>query len=83
MLGAMPWHYTTITTELHPGDLLFLYTDGLVERRDADLDERIGRLTAILQDSSMRPDLALDEVMARMEFDRAADDTTLFALHIE
>ncbi|GAA1875243.1 PP2C family protein-serine/threonine phosphatase [Actinomadura bangladeshensis] len=83
MLGAMPWHYTTIGTELHPGDLLFLYTDGLVERRDADLDERIGRLTAILQDSSMRPDLALDEVMARMEFDRAADDTTLFALHIE
>ncbi|GAA1825613.1 PP2C family protein-serine/threonine phosphatase [Actinomadura chokoriensis] len=83
MLGAMPWHYTTITTGLRPGDLLFLYTDGLVERRDADLDERIGRLTAILQDSSMRPDLALDEVMTRMEFDRAADDTTLFALHIE
>jgi serine phosphatase RsbU (regulator of sigma subunit) len=83
MLGAMPWRYTTITTDLRPGDLLFLYTDGLVERRDADLDERIGRLSEILQDSSMRPDLALDEVMARMEFDRAADDTTLFALHVE
>jgi serine phosphatase RsbU (regulator of sigma subunit)/PAS domain-containing protein len=83
MLGAMPWQYTTITTELHPGDMLFLYTDGLVERRDADLDERIGRLTGILQDSSLRPDMVLDEVMARMEFDRAADDTTLFALLVE
>jgi serine phosphatase RsbU (regulator of sigma subunit)/PAS domain-containing protein len=83
MLGAMPWRYTTITTGLRPGDLLFLYTDGLVERRDADLDERIGRLTRILEDSSMRPDLALDEVMSRMEFDRAADDTTLFAVSVE
>ncbi|MFB4307267.1 PP2C family protein-serine/threonine phosphatase [Actinomadura sp. GTD37] len=84
MLGAMPgWQYTTITTELSPGDLLFLYTDGLVERRDADLDERIERLTVILRDCSERPDRVLDEVLARMEHDRAADDTTLFALHVE
>ncbi|MFA1544246.1 PP2C family protein-serine/threonine phosphatase [Actinomadura monticuli] len=84
MLGAMPgWQYTTITTELHPGDLLFLYTDGLVERRDADLDERILDLTGILRDSSERPDRVLDEVLARMEHDRAADDTTLFAVRVE
>ncbi|MEV0668120.1 SpoIIE family protein phosphatase [Spirillospora sp. NPDC050365] len=84
MLGAMPgWEYTTISTELKPGDMLFLYTDGLVERRDADLDERIVRLTHILRDSSSRPDRVLDEVLARMEHDRAADDTTLFALYVE
>lgn len=84
MLGAMPdWEYTTITTGLDPGDLLFLYTDGLVERRDADLDERIARLTGILQDSPTRPSQVLDEVLARMEHDRAADDTTLFALRVE
>jgi PAS domain S-box-containing protein len=84
MLGAMPgWEYTTITTGLRAGDLIFLYTDGLVERRDADLDERIVRLTRILQDGSVRPDLVLDEVLARMEHDRAADDTTLFALQVE
>ncbi|MBD2895307.1 SpoIIE family protein phosphatase [Spirillospora sp. NPDC000708] len=84
MLGALPdWEYTTISTELRPGDLLFLYTDGLVERRDTDLDERIDRLTGILRDSSSGPELALDEVLARMEHDRAADDTTMFALHVE
>ncbi|WP_433478772.1 PP2C family protein-serine/threonine phosphatase [Spirillospora sp. CA-142024] len=84
MLGAMPgWEYTTITTTLHPGDMLFLYTDGLVERRDADLDERIVRLTGILRDCAPRPELVLDEVLARMEHDRAADDTTLFALYVE
>lgn len=84
MLGAMPgWEYTTIRTGLHSGDLLFLYTDGLVERRDADLDERIVRLTGILRESSTQPARVLDEVLARMEHDRAADDTTLFALYVE
>lgn len=84
MLGAMPgWEYTTMTTRLDRGDMLFLYTDGLVERRDADLDERIARLTDILRDCSSRPDTVLDEVLARMKHDRAADDTTLFALRVE
>ncbi|TDB96237.1 PP2C family protein-serine/threonine phosphatase, partial [Actinomadura sp. 7K534] len=84
MLGAMTdWEYTTITTQLDQGDVIFLYTDGLVERRDADLDDRINRLTDILQDSSTRPELVLDEVLARMEHDRAADDTTLFAVRVE
>jgi hypothetical protein len=54
-----------------------------VERRDTDLDERIERLTGILRDSSAGPELALDEVLARMEHDRAADDTTMFALYVE
>ncbi|HEY8478333.1 MAG TPA: SpoIIE family protein phosphatase [Spirillospora sp.] len=85
MLGAMPgWKYTTITTPLQAGDVLFLYTDGLVERRDADLEERIARLTAILEGtSSSRPEVVLDEVLARMEHDRAADDTTLFVMRVE
>ncbi|WP_243725561.1 PP2C family protein-serine/threonine phosphatase [Actinomadura rubrisoli] len=84
MLGALPgWEYGTVSTRLRPGDLIFLYTDGLVERRDVDLDERIARLTGILRDSSTGPELVLDEVLARMEHDRAADDTTMFALRVE
>ncbi|QXJ25991.1 SpoIIE family protein phosphatase [Actinomadura graeca] len=84
MLGAVPgWEYATVKTRLKSGDLVFLYTDGLVERRDADLDERIGRLTKILQECSSGPDLVLNEVLARMEHDRAADDTTLFAISVE
>lgn len=84
MLGAMPgWEYSTITTPLQRGDVVFLYTDGLVERRDADLEERIARLTRILRDCSTRPDLMVDEVLARMEHDRAADDTTLFVVRVQ
>ena len=84
MLGAMPgWEYMTIGTRLRRGDMLFLYTDGLVERRDADIDERIARLTGILRDCAAQPETVLDDVLARMEHDRAADDTTLFAVHVE
>ena len=84
MLGALPdWEYTTIESKLRSGDLVFLYTDGLVERRDTDLDERIEQLTGILQECSSGPGLVLDEVLARMEHDRAADDTTLFAIRVE
>ncbi|MBT2210192.1 SpoIIE family protein phosphatase [Actinomadura sp. NEAU-AAG7] len=84
MLGAVPdWAYGTARIQLRPDDLIFLYTDGLVERRDADLDERIERLTGILAECASSPEPVLDEVLARMEHDRAADDTTLFALRVE
>ncbi|MFC6882500.1 MULTISPECIES: PP2C family protein-serine/threonine phosphatase [Actinomadura] len=84
MLGAFSgFDYSTLSTRLVSGDLLFLYTDGLVERRDADLDKRIERLTTILRDTAGDPDAVLDEVLDRMDFDRAADDTTLFALRVD
>jgi serine phosphatase RsbU (regulator of sigma subunit)/PAS domain-containing protein len=83
MLGAATSvEYATITTRLMPGDLVFLYTDGLVERRDEDLDDRIARLGEILADRSSNPGPVLDRVLARMRHDRS-DDTTLFAIRIE
>ena len=40
MLGAVPTaRYADAHTTVEPGDLLVLYTDGLIERRDRDLDE--------------------------------------------
>jgi serine phosphatase RsbU (regulator of sigma subunit) len=83
MLGAATSvEYATIITRLMPGDLVFLYTDGLVERRDEDLDDRIARLSEILADRSSNPGPVLDRVLARMRHDRS-DDTTLFAIRIE
>ncbi|GAA2412477.1 hypothetical protein GCM10010191_22410 [Actinomadura vinacea] len=84
MLGAAPTAgYPTVTTRVQPGDLVFMYTDGLVERRDADLDEQIARLMEILNDPSAGPEPVLDRVLARMGHDRSADDTTLFAVVVE
>jgi sigma-B regulation protein RsbU (phosphoserine phosphatase) len=50
-LGAMEdWNYTTQRTRLRPGDLLFLYTDGVTEAMDGH-NEQFGeeRLAASLQ----------------------------------
>ncbi|MFI0357333.1 SpoIIE family protein phosphatase [Actinomadura sp. 9N407] len=84
MLGAVPGYgYSTISTPMLPGDLLFLYTDGLVERRDVDLEERIERLTEVLSGCAGPPDPVVEEVLEQMEYDRTADDTTLFAMRID
>ena len=48
MLGVMSGAGSSeAATELRPGDLLVLYTDGLVERRDESLEVGLARLGAI------------------------------------
>ncbi|WP_227023316.1 SpoIIE family protein phosphatase [Actinomadura rubrobrunea] len=84
LLGAFPrLTYRTITTELQSGDVVVLYTDGLVERRDSDLDEQIDRLARIVEKHDCEPDQLLDLVLTRMGFDPFADDTTLFIVRVE
>jgi serine phosphatase RsbU (regulator of sigma subunit) len=45
-LGAGPASREAIQTELRPDDILFLYTDGLVERRGEIIDRGLDRLIA-------------------------------------
>jgi GAF domain-containing protein/anti-sigma regulatory factor (Ser/Thr protein kinase) len=52
---------------LVPGGSLFLYTDGLVERRGEAIDRGIQRLTrAMLATASMAPGERCDEILTRM-----------------
>jgi len=56
MLGALPGAvFTDTRADLHPGALVVLYTDGLVERRDKDLDADLAALTAAAQDLAGQP----------------------------
>ncbi|MFE2278645.1 SpoIIE family protein phosphatase [Streptomyces sp. NPDC059454] len=57
-LGVGGVAFSTTTVELEPGDLLVLYTDGLVETRRDPLDERLHRLLALLE----HPGDSLEEV---------------------
>ncbi|MFC4908420.1 SpoIIE family protein phosphatase [Actinomadura gamaensis] len=84
LLGAAPeFEYGTNSTLLEPGDVVLFYTDGLVERRDADLEDGIARLSELLAECpDPEPDAVLDRVLERIGHDRSADDTTLFAFRV-
>ncbi|MER5185502.1 SpoIIE family protein phosphatase [Streptomyces sp. NPDC002896] len=77
-LSGMPYESTMI--DLEPGSVLALYTDGLVEQRDRDIDQGLQRLTEALA-AYCRPDRALDEtgraLLADLTDQAPRDDATL------
>ncbi|MGZ3145841.1 PP2C family protein-serine/threonine phosphatase [Lentzea chajnantorensis] len=65
--------------ELAPGSLVVLYTDGLVERRDQDLDDGLERLRGVV--TPLEPEELCIQVMATMVGDQpATDDIALVAI---
>ncbi|MGZ4544880.1 MAG: SpoIIE family protein phosphatase [Blastococcus sp.] len=70
------------TVALEPGATVVLYTDGLVEHRDATLDDGLARLIAVAPDLAARPVSELcDEILDRMEPD-LTDDIALLAFRL-
>ena len=75
-----PRHHHTVT--LGPGATVVLYTDGLVEHRDATLDDGLARLLAVAPDLAARPLNELcDEILDRMAPD-LSDDIALLAVRV-
>ncbi|MGY1825367.1 MULTISPECIES: SpoIIE family protein phosphatase [unclassified Blastococcus] len=69
------------TAELPDGHTLLLVTDGLVERRDIDLDEGLERLREALRDLGGMPlEELLDVVLGRLVPDAGADDVAIVAV---
>lgn len=66
------------------GDCLVLYTDGLVERRDEDIDEGIARLTTALAFSAGHDaEQVADEVLLRLGMSEGApDDIALVVINL-
>ena len=69
---------------LPPGSLLLLYTDGLVESRDRDVDEGIDRLCATLAalDPTTGPQQVCDAITAELVGPDQDDDIALLAIEI-
>ncbi|MGW6564868.1 PP2C family protein-serine/threonine phosphatase [Streptomyces sp. NPDC054975] len=66
-LGARPEHAARpqATLPYTSGDVLVLYTDGLIERRDEDIDTGLHRLTdALGRHARMSPDRVADALLA-------------------
>jgi serine phosphatase RsbU (regulator of sigma subunit) len=73
------WPRTATTVQLEPGSLLFLYTDGLVERRHASIDEGLAQLCEVVEPAS--PGLACAMVV-RALIGRAVHDDDVAVLAI-
>ncbi len=70
-------HHATLA----PDSTLLLFTDGLVERRDTDLDQGLGALTAVLTDcAAASPDHVCDAVLSRLVPGGAEDDIALLGV---
>jgi serine phosphatase RsbU (regulator of sigma subunit) len=67
--------------DLEPGSLLLLYTDGLVERRDASIDVGMARLAEAARDAERDPERFCDAVVeAMLGSEGPADDVALLAV---
>ncbi|GAA3110238.1 hypothetical protein GCM10010464_86330 [Pseudonocardia yunnanensis] len=71
-------HYT----DLEPGSTLFLYTDGLIERRGQDLDTGLENLRGLLTDHHEGSVQSLVETTVDALAPDATDDVIAFAIHI-
>jgi serine phosphatase RsbU (regulator of sigma subunit) len=69
---------------LDPGTTVLLYTDGLIERRGADLDEGLARLCGWLTATGDQPpDTLLGALVAALGTHTPKDDTVLLAVRID
>ncbi|MFD9305164.1 SpoIIE family protein phosphatase [Streptomyces sp. NPDC060048] len=65
-LGAGGQDFRTEEVRLPPGSLLVLYTDGLIEARDRDLDEGMAELAGALRGSGEPLEALCDGILARL-----------------
>ncbi|MGZ3116385.1 ATP-binding SpoIIE family protein phosphatase [Streptomyces sp. H62] len=62
-LGTGGWMHTSGSIPLAPGSTAVLYTDGLVERRNEDLDEGIAALERALSGATGTPQVICDRLV--------------------
>jgi serine phosphatase RsbU (regulator of sigma subunit) len=82
LLGAGTAEYKTATLALAAGDLLLLYTDGLIERKSASLDDGLAALIAATRGST-DPEQVTAAAMGTLGSADAQDDTCLVALQVQ
>nr|WP_246144274.1 SpoIIE family protein phosphatase [Actinacidiphila oryziradicis] len=80
-LGTGHGGYKPVKLTCLPGEVLLLYTDGLIERRGEDIDVSLARLTGLRLRLPPRGDLGtlVDEILSRFVNRPAQDDVAVLA----
>lgn len=81
-LGVGGVAFTPTEIDVPPGSLLVLYTDGLIEARGSDLDERLAELTQLLADPQRQLDHVCDSLITHLVPAAADDDIALLVARI-
>jgi serine phosphatase RsbU (regulator of sigma subunit) len=79
-LGMGADTYELCTVSLEPGDCLLAYTDGLVERRNEDIDVGLGRLAAAAQRPAPDLEAVVSSLVEAMSEDGGEDDIAVLAI---
>ncbi|MEV6742307.1 SpoIIE family protein phosphatase [Streptomyces sp. NPDC051104] len=86
-LGARPEHvpHPQANATYTPGDTLILYTDGLIERRDEDIDTGLARLTSTLATcTGFGAEHLADALLARLGLTSGGhDDIAMVVVRLE
>lgn len=81
-LGTGGWLHTSGSVPFGEGASAVLYTDGLVERRDADIDDGVARLERAFSGSSGTPDVVCDRLQRALGITAEHDDDlAILVLH--
>lgn len=82
MLGVVDdAHYQTATLDLRIGDLLMLYTDGLVEHRRRGVDDGMASVMAAMDEAvAASPQQPLGRLLSRLRQANPDDDTCILAV---
>ncbi|MFB7110547.1 SpoIIE family protein phosphatase [Streptomyces sp. NPDC056190] len=82
-LGTGGWVHASGSVPLSPGSTAVLYTDGLVERRDEDLDDGIAALERALAGATGSPQVVCDRLVrsAGVQADHDDDVAVLVLQH--
>ncbi|MFD7098470.1 SpoIIE family protein phosphatase [Streptomyces xanthophaeus] len=81
-LGVGGIAFTTTAITLPPGSVLVLYTDGLIEARSSDIDDRLRELTGLLTESQQPLDQLCDSLITHLVPASADDDIALLVARI-
>lgn len=73
-LGTGGWLHTSGSVPLGPGSSAVLYTDGLVERRDKDIDEGVEALERAFAGAAGAPDIVCDRLLRALGITATHDD---------